>query len=285
MLGSTAAGAAAGTSVMPGWGTAVGAGLGLASSFLTGGSSEPTGVNYNMHRELNQRRRFHEQQIEQIPQAIKAKVEGLKASGLHPLAALGMSFPTTSGPSGSGPSIPGQNRLGSAVSEGINTALSLKQAELGLQEQELRNDYLQEQIKASKIARLSQAANAVNDQQKFKIEESPFTVSGKEINTIAPPPEVTNDSTVLNIFGKKVPIKAGQTTAQGAEDTVGGAIAELQGIWLAMEGAFAPDKTYHAKRYFLGSKYNPAKLRDVRRRIGKRAQRRRSHFKRNLPNL
>jgi hypothetical protein len=142
------------------------AGAQLASSFLTG-KDDPTGINYNMKRELNQRRRFHEQQVQQIPEAIKAKVQGLRNAGLHPLAALGMSFPTTSGPSGGGVPSRSQSPLGSAIAEGAR-AYGQAQArqhaqemgQLGLEEQQLRNDWLRQQLAHQKWKMLQQMANA-----------------------------------------------------------------------------------------------------------------------------
>ena len=99
---------------------------------------------------------------------IKSKVEGAKAAGLHPLAALGIS--TGSGPSGA--VIPGQSPdAGSAIGQGINTYLNARQAQedrahsqqlatLGLEEQRLRNDWLRQQIMASKVKSLAGLTNA-----------------------------------------------------------------------------------------------------------------------------
>lgn len=77
MGASAVSGAAAGTAVMPGWGTAIGAGIGLLGGALS-----------NMSHE-NQASKGYGSQREALQNSIRWRVADAKAAGIHPLYALG----------------------------------------------------------------------------------------------------------------------------------------------------------------------------------------------------
>lgn len=81
---SAAAGAVAGTAVMPGWGTAIGAGIGLIGGALSNRSSE------------NQAEKGYSAQERSLRNSIRWRVEDAKAAGIHPLYALGAPAMSTS---------------------------------------------------------------------------------------------------------------------------------------------------------------------------------------------
>ncbi len=115
-------------------------------------------------------------QTAQISPRQAALMKSMDESGLHRLAALGItpgagtSMPSPQqGPVGhsSQPIIPGQSNFGSAVETGINTALNVAQDNrmygLKMQEQELRNDWLRTQIANSRIKTVAALANSQQD--------------------------------------------------------------------------------------------------------------------------
>lgn len=77
MAASTASGAAAGTAIMPGWGTAIGAGVGLIGGALSNYSNQ------------NQADKGYATQKEALQNSIRWRVADAKAAGIHPLYALG----------------------------------------------------------------------------------------------------------------------------------------------------------------------------------------------------
>nr|UXQ88099.1 MAG: DNA pilot protein [Microvirus sp.] len=140
----------------------------------------------------------------------RARVEAVKSAGLHPLAALGIT-PGASTMSNAG-SMPGQSPdFGSAVSEGLRTAQSLysgatrdahskTMAGLQLQEQGLRNDWLETQIATQRIKMAAALANVSQD--RIALEQGPGATQPGEY--------------VFSEFNKA---KTGVTTsAQAAED-------------------------------------------------------------------
>lgn len=121
----------------------------VTSALITGGASIVGGL---LGRKKS--RPDYAGQLEYIPKEIKARVEGAKAAGLHPLAAIGMT------PAGTPAMIPGQSDTGSIIGEGIQAAAGAygqakgrehaqKIAELDLENRKLQNDWLQSQIAAS----------------------------------------------------------------------------------------------------------------------------------------
>lgn len=82
---ATASGAAMGTAIMPGWGTAIGAGIGL----IGGGIS-----NWSHGQQAD---KGYSQQERSLRNSIRWRVEDAKAAGIHPLYALG-SAPMTMQP-------------------------------------------------------------------------------------------------------------------------------------------------------------------------------------------
>lgn len=103
--------------------------------------------------------------------AIQRRVADARAAGLHPLAALGIPMATGGSSGGPTPILPGQSSTGSAIGEGIRTAQSIAStnasrqhaqqlADLSLEEQRLRNVWLEEQIKNQRAKRLQGMANA-----------------------------------------------------------------------------------------------------------------------------
>ncbi len=99
-------------------------------------------------------------------------VADAKKAGLHPLAALGIS-PSSGGGSlpGIAPDYPNRSPAGSAIEQGIQvmqgaqrfnrqTAHQTNMAELQVEEQILRNDWLKSQILNSETKRLAAMANA-----------------------------------------------------------------------------------------------------------------------------
>lgn len=77
MATSAASGAMAGTAIMPGWGTAIGAGVGLIGGALS-----------NMSHE-KQSDKGYATQREALQNSIRWRVADAKAAGIHPLYALG----------------------------------------------------------------------------------------------------------------------------------------------------------------------------------------------------
>lgn len=97
MASSVAAGAAAG-SVVPGWGTAIGAGVGLLGGILSNQSHE------------GQASKGYASQREALQNSIRWRVADAKAAGIHPLYALGA-------PSMNISPITYEDKIGPAVSE------------------------------------------------------------------------------------------------------------------------------------------------------------------------
>lgn len=105
---------------------------------------------------------------------IQGRVADAKAAGLHPLAALGIAPGSTGGMGGGGAtSMPmaTESPTGSAVGEGIRAATAIarnnvdrahqaRMADLNVQEQQLRNTWLEEQIKNSRAKRLETLTNS-----------------------------------------------------------------------------------------------------------------------------
>ncbi|AXL14886.1 hypothetical protein [Microviridae sp.] len=132
----------------------------LAGAF-GGSSNDSGGVNYNMNRELNQRRDFREQQrpwerddanwgLQNIyGKQIQTKVADAKAAGLHPLFAMGASGYSPAATNQPSPSPPGQSQTGSFAKD------ALLAAGQGFQTYALLNaqkDLTEAQTEASKVA-------------------------------------------------------------------------------------------------------------------------------------
>lgn len=217
--------------------TGVGTGLGqsLVGSFGGDGVNTARGQSSwaaDLQGRVNRRSmRHYRRHLEKLPSAM---VKGTTSAGLHPLAALGMQ--QGSGPAFSvgTPGIPGQNSTGSAVGEGILAgigAYNLKQSRqhqekmggLQLKEQELRNEWVREQIKNSQLRRAEILANATRS-------------SGE--GTPGPGPQQAGAVK----FSDQVSVPTGTTTSsQDAEDRyweIGGAGMGLHNIGYDIAGAY-----------------------------------------------
>ena len=162
------------------------------------------------------------------------KMKAVDAAGLHRLAALGISTGGSPAPgSSTQPMIPGQSPdFGSAISEGIQTAQNVSRgnqlsaqaktmANLKVEEQHLRNDWLRTQIANSKMKTLTTAANANQDAIKLNaLKGSPHT--GEVIVGEQPPIPHTGTSSGYSLFGPDtIKQKPGVVRGQALEDAVG----------------------------------------------------------------
>ena len=202
-----------------GAGAALGAGIagpiGMGIGSAIAGSFGNKGDGYNTYRS-HQRKLWASERahLKLMPSAL---TEGARRAGLHPLAALGMA---PSGSAASPMSPPGQSSTGSLFAQGVNRAMQYKSAQLGLEQQQLQNELIKDQIKASKIARVSQAANAKQDVTKAVVFDT--IAGGKATGSVAQPPEHTGKGQGVNLFGLMgLKQRPGSLTAQGAEDALG----------------------------------------------------------------
>lgn len=162
----TGAGAAAGSA----WGP-VGYGVGAAAGNLAGQVLTGKGVNfrgkYARNKLAHDKKIWAAQQKHHLSTIRPNQAELMKSmddSGLHRLAALGITPGQGQTSSSNQPMIPGQHPdFGSAIGTGINTALQISQADrsgaLAIEEQGLRNDWLKSQIARSNMALLKESAN------------------------------------------------------------------------------------------------------------------------------
>lgn len=160
------------------------AGQGLASAaggFLGSGigggtaSGRQRDARFNRDMSRSQIKWLANFQRQQPNDSIQRLVKDAKRAGLHPLAALGIAPSSGGSQSAALPGIaaeyPGRSPAGSAIETGIQvmqgaqrfnrqTAHQTAMAELQVEEQTLRNDWLKSQILNSETKRLAQYANA-----------------------------------------------------------------------------------------------------------------------------
>lgn len=236
LLGGAASGSTMG-SAAAGFGSGLGAGVGLGAAFSQLNQNQGYNTYRSHQRKLWTQQRSHQnkwnrldrrEQLKRLQQFPLAMRQGAEAAGFHPLAALGMSTgnataPITSNP----PMMPGQSGTGSAVSDGVQSYLAYKSAMLGLQNQKLQNDLAKEQLHASKIARISQAANASQDILKAGQEVKLTRLLNEKGKTprqvaIARRYEHTRPGQTYNLFGH-IPIdqRAGKVTPEAVESAAG----------------------------------------------------------------
>lgn len=225
-------------------------GGGMSSSFLSGagsaigsalgGSLFKGGDGYNTYRShqrkmQNQATRHNINYTGETQMAeMRGRMAALKDAGLHPLAALGMQMSGGPTASTSPMSIPGQSNTGSAIAEGIQQYSRAKATQsenahfkqmgaMKLQEQQLRNDYLGEQIKNSQLRRATQLANVQQDQ--VTLASLRNSRDGKTQKPIMVTPqkgyEHATDTSGYNIFGLPIRQRPGKLTMKGAEDALG----------------------------------------------------------------
>nr|UXQ87939.1 MAG: DNA pilot protein [Microvirus sp.] len=205
----TGAGAAAGGALSG----PLGYGLGAAAGQIAGQAFSSNKVNFRGKYARKQHdftrwanKNFNQDARDEMTPDMVARVKALDAAGLHRLAALGITPSGSAAQSSPQPMIPGQSDYGSAISDGINTALNVSQNDrmfgLKITEQELRNDWLRTQIMNSGTRRMSQVAN----------EQRP--ASG-----VIDGPTVGDDRTTTAPGGQKITIRGG-TSAQDLEDQI-----------------------------------------------------------------
>lgn len=216
-------------SFLSGIGGSLAGGIGAGLGSMLGGSG--------YGRWKRQQRKLYKYQLRYQPGIeranILAKVQAYKDAGLHPLAALGISSGGAGTP-GVAPPIPGQSETGSAISEGIRTGMSVhakkkqmahaeRVAGLQVDEQQLRNDWLKEQIRNSKLKRAQVLANATR-------------TSGQ--GTPGPGPQQAGEIR----FSEHASVPTGTTTSsQDAEDRyweIGGAALGLHNIGYDTAGLY-----------------------------------------------
>lgn len=180
--------------------------------------------------------------------AMQDRVRDAKAAGVHPLVAMGLT-PASGGPQPSGPggslggqmgpggSIPSQGSgIGSAVGRGIQTYLDMKNNQaamqhsramsaLQVQEQALRNTWLQTQIANSLAKRTEQGANQHQDVVELNTlshkghvpSNSPESVMVRKADRYPH----TQPNQGYSIFGQTIRQRPGKLTVEGAEDAMG----------------------------------------------------------------
>lgn len=193
---------------------------------------------------------------------IQDRVRDAKNAGVHPLVAMGLA-PYSGGPApaapsaptGSMPNIGGDNTFGNAIEHGINTAMSHRDAmearahgramaNLQVEEQALRNDWLRQQIANSRRKSLASAVNSQQDAVKLTaLKNAPHE------NTITVTPEPgykhASKSTGYNLLGFDIKQRPGKLTVEGAEDAMG-----EPGAW-----AYSPFSILQDIGYTLDQKY------------------------------
>jgi len=204
MVASIAASTAAtnAASSFPAWGgPAIAGAATVGSAFLnnSGGSYRAR------NRDLRKQYKYQERYLPRIASAqFQQRVKDAKDAGLHPLAALGIA--RSSGGPASSPIIPGQNQTGSAISEGLRTGLQIhgqnqarkhagQIAELQLDEQRLRNEWLATQIANDRIKAGAAAANAQRPTQRDPVQTQPAGNEADPITLVHP------DGTKYPVFG------------------------------------------------------------------------------------
>lgn len=131
----------------------------IGSALVSGGASLLGGL---FGRKKSEPKPDYEGQLKYIPREIQAKVQGAKAAGLHPLAAIGMS-------TSQAPVIPGQTSTGSIVGDAIQAGAggyaaaqqreyNKQMGELGLEKARLENKWLETQIANSQMSLAKQSA-------------------------------------------------------------------------------------------------------------------------------
>ncbi len=214
------------------WGGPVGAGIGAAAGTAAGQALSSNSVNFRgkyARNQLQHQRKIWQAERDQIGPNMAEQMKALDAAGLHRLAALGMSTPSSSAPTQQ-PMIPGQSDYGNVVSEGINTALNVAQVDrqtnaqkvyqgLKLEEQKLRNDWLRTQIANSRMKSLTQAANVTQD---IALKDVTKPHSGKVVVQPAPGYDHATDTSGYSLFGlMDILQRPGKLTAEGAQQAGG----------------------------------------------------------------
>ncbi|AXL14889.1 DNA pilot protein [Microviridae sp.] len=172
MESSTPWGKAAGTAIGAYFGGPIGAQAGGEIGGMVDSLAGPKDyyATHQYKRGIREARRNATWNLENIyGKQVQTRVTDAKAAGLHPLAALGVSM----GPSApaSTPNIPGQSNNGSAIADATRALSNVAEQSrsrshseriqaLSLQEQQLRNDWLEAQIKNEEARRLAALANA-----------------------------------------------------------------------------------------------------------------------------
>lgn len=214
--------------------TGLGSGLASAVGGALGGSGNSIGRRAKDLKRLDSEQKARD--IAHFRSMNRARMQSAKELGLHPLVAMGIA------PAGSTPipgnatsNIPGQHDLGGAVASGINayqsaerfkasTTHASQMANLQVKEQELRNDWLQAQIKNAKVQRIAALSNAAGRGQ-----------------GMGPSPEGTLS------LSKDVNIPTGTTTsAEDAENRwweIGGAAMGILNIGYDLAGALVSQAT------------------------------------------
>nr|UXQ88077.1 MAG: DNA pilot protein [Microvirus sp.] len=205
------------------------------------------------NRDMRKNYQYQERYLPNIQSALfKQKIADVKAAGLHPLAALGVSF-GGSGSAASAPDLAGQNNTGSAIGAGLETAQRLagtqssqahgrQLAGLQLQEQQLRNDWLAQQIKHGTIKMAAQLANVGTRSSNLEPgpgPQQPGAVHFSETQSM-PTGKTTSAEAVQNRYGE------GPEQAQGllniGYDVAGATLPKSFGDWWI-------DNITNAKRY------------------------------------
>lgn len=213
-----------------GAGMGIGAGLASAAGSLLGRGGNSIGRRAKdqdrMNRVMQQSRRRHFNEFD----STQARVADARKAGLHPLAALGIA-PSSGGYPSASPGLPGQSDTGSAIETGINTMLNVASADkrdahskvmqgMQLKEQQLRNDWLESQIAASKVKTMGGIANINQDAIALKT-----LVLGPKAPTLfkrADRYPHTDKQHGYRPFGAgTIKQRPGKLTVEGAEDSMG----------------------------------------------------------------
>nr|UXQ88025.1 MAG: DNA pilot protein [Microvirus sp.] len=218
----------------------LGYGLGAAAGSIAGNAFASNKVNFRGKYARNQHdftrwanKNFAADARAEMTPNMVSRVKALDAAGLHRLAALGITPSGSAAQSSPQPMIPGQSDYGSAVSEGINTALNVSQNDrmggLRIEEQTLRNDWLRIQIANSKMAMLKGVSNGSQDVG-VSLESLQKPHSGKIVVSEQPPIPHTTETSGYSLTGHDTIMqKPGAIRGQALEDAVGELMAAVFG--------------------------------------------------------
>lgn len=262
---------------------------GMGSAFLTGagqaaGSLLGSFGGQSSKSKRRDQRKAYEYQAKYLPMIqsaqFKQHMKDIDEAGLHRLAGLGIS-PASGGQAmgAINPNIPGQSPTGSAIESGINTAINVQRANtqqahskvmanLQLEEQSLRNDWLRTQIQASKL----KTAGAISNSQQDVIhipQSGPLSRGTSGFNvTVGEPPEVTpKNSGIVLPGGQTIPMTSNRTTAEGISDQYGDVVEWVYGAARAIEdiyGAVAPSVKKYMHKEIMDSFERGKKRRNAR---------------------